>query len=160
MYGLSFFKVIEDNFDYKQAKINESLARDIAVQYVGELASLWKNEFKNLLANQKQSVKNAEHKHNKLRRQHRILGLKLISFIYNLSRRTLILLEQRMDALKQTEVSDSNTESQTQESGPRINQLNRRETQHSSFLDCSRDHTGLNLLGALTLYNVTISSYS
>jgi hypothetical protein len=46
--NLSFFKIIEDNFDYKQAKINESFARDVAVQYVGELATLWKSEFKNL----------------------------------------------------------------------------------------------------------------
>lgn len=65
-----------------------------------------------------------------------------------------------MDALKQTEISDSQDESQDQDGGPRINQHNRREPQHSSLLDCSRDHTGFNLLGALTLYNVTISSYS
>jgi hypothetical protein len=31
LYNLSFFKILEDNFDYKQAKINESLVRDIAV---------------------------------------------------------------------------------------------------------------------------------
>lgn len=68
IYGLSFFKIIEDSFDYKQAKINESLARDIGVQYIGELATLWKNEFKNLLASQKQSLKNSETKHSKLRR--------------------------------------------------------------------------------------------
>jgi cellobiose-specific phosphotransferase system component IIB len=29
--NLSFFKIIEDSFDYKQAKINESFARDVAV---------------------------------------------------------------------------------------------------------------------------------
>lgn len=86
--------------------------------------------------------------------------MKLVSFIFNLSRRTLLLFEQRMDALKQTEISDSQEGSQEHEAGPRINQLNRREPQHSSLFDCSRDHSGFNLLGALTLYNVTISSYS
>lgn len=55
MMNLGFYKVIEDNFDYKKAKINESLARDIAVQYVGELATLWKNEFKSLVPGKEQS---------------------------------------------------------------------------------------------------------
>ena len=53
--SLSFFKVLEDNFDYKQAKINEGFARDVAVQYVGELASLWKSEFKGLMTGKKQN---------------------------------------------------------------------------------------------------------
>lgn len=51
LYNLSFYKIVEDNFDYKQAKINESLVRDITVQYIGEIATLWKNEFKNLIEN-------------------------------------------------------------------------------------------------------------
>lgn len=71
-----------------------------------------------------------------------------------------MLFEQRMDALKQAEKADAHEGSEQQVVGPRINQLNRREPQHSSLLDCSRDHTGFNLLGALTLYNVTISSYT
>ena len=71
------------------------------------MATLWKNEFKNLLISQKQSLKATETKHSKLRRQHRILGLKLMSFIFNLSRRTLLLLEQRMDTLKQAEIADA-----------------------------------------------------
>jgi hypothetical protein len=31
LQNLSFYKIIEDNFDYKLSKINESLARDIQV---------------------------------------------------------------------------------------------------------------------------------
>lgn len=60
MENLSFFKVIEGNFDYKQAKINESLARDIGVQYIGEIAALWKNEFKSLAPNKRQNLKDSQ----------------------------------------------------------------------------------------------------
>ena len=85
--SLSFFRVIEDSFDYREAKINESFARDMAVQYVGELATLWKNEFKNLMVNKRQSLKDSLV--SRLKRQHRIMGQKIINFVFNVSRRAV-----------------------------------------------------------------------
>jgi len=57
--NLSLFKVLEDGFDYKQAKINESFARDLAVLYVGELMTLWKAEFKNLVLTKSAHLKDS-----------------------------------------------------------------------------------------------------
>jgi len=100
---LTFPKIIEDNFNYQQSKINESLARDISVQYVGELATLWKNEFKNLVSNKRQTTKDSQF--NKLKRQHRVVGQKLINFIFNISRRSLYIFEKKMDAFKKRDGS-------------------------------------------------------
>jgi hypothetical protein len=94
--NLSFVKVIEDSFDYRQAKINESFARDVAVQYVGELATLWKAEFKSLAVSKKQQLKDSTL--GRLRRQHRIIGQKILNFVFNVSRRAVLAYETKVDA--------------------------------------------------------------
>ena len=98
--NLSFSKIIEDHFNYQQSKISESLARDIAVHYVGELATLWKNEFRTLTQNKRPSPKDSQSQFNKLKKHHRMIGQKLINFIFNISKRSLYRLELRMDASK------------------------------------------------------------
>ena len=92
---LSFWKIIEDNFDYKELKLTESLARDISVQYIGELATLWKNEFRSLVPRKEQSQDESQFK--RLKRQHRVIGQRLLNFIFNLNRRTLYVFERKID---------------------------------------------------------------
>ena len=154
---MSFFKIIEDNFDYKQAKINESFARDVAVQYVGELATLWKSEFKNLAQSKKQNLKDSQF--NKLKRQHRIMGQKIINFIFNLSRRAILIFENKMDAFKNREGTQQ-LEAHKMPSGPRASILNRKPVTHSKLMSSQKDFVGMNILMALVLYNITISSYN
>lgn len=96
--NLSFFKIIEDAFDYRAAKINESFARDLAVQHVGELATMWKNEFKGLVQNKRLHTKDSAT--GRLRRQHRIIGQKILNFVFNVSRRALVVFEGKVDAFR------------------------------------------------------------
>jgi len=43
---------------------------------------------------------------NKLRRQHRIMGQKILNFLFNVSRRAVLMYESKMDAFKQREGAD------------------------------------------------------
>ena len=54
---ISFFRSLEDSFEYSSVKINESLARDIQVLYLGELTTLWKNEFKSFVSEKQMRLK-------------------------------------------------------------------------------------------------------
>jgi hypothetical protein len=99
--SLSLAKIVEDHFDYRQARITESLARDLSVLYIGELSTLWKNEFKNLV--QTKSAHSKDMLYQKLRRQHKIMGQKILNFVFNLSRRALLMYESKMDLVKQRE---------------------------------------------------------
>lgn len=77
------------------------MARDLCVQYIGELSTLWKNEFKNLALTRDAITPYVSKEQGAQRlRRHRIMGLKLINFVHNLSRRTVLLLESRMDTVK------------------------------------------------------------
>jgi hypothetical protein len=91
--------VIEDGFDYRQAKINEAFARDVAVLYVGELATLWKSEFKNLMLAKSTHLKDSTVA--RLKRQHRIMGQKILNFVFNVSRRAVLVYEGKVDTLRQ-----------------------------------------------------------
>lgn len=83
---LGIIKVLEDDFDYSELNINYSFARDLGCQYFGEVFTLWKNEFKNT------AITNEDQK-----RIHLILGLKMINFLHNISRRCLLIVENRLD---------------------------------------------------------------
>ena len=113
MAQLSFYKVIEDSFDYRQAKINESLARDIAVQQVGELTTLWKNEFRALVQSRRTQAKDSVIA--RLRRQHRIIGQKILNFVFQISRRSLMVYEEKVDALRQRDTQSQADTSQSQQ---------------------------------------------
>ena len=69
---LNFYKIMEDSFDYREASINESMARDLSCMYLGELLTLWKNEFKTYIAPTNTFTKDSLL--NRVKRQHRIIG--------------------------------------------------------------------------------------
>jgi hypothetical protein len=93
------------------------------VQYVGELATLWKSEFKNLAQSRAQSVKDSQI--SKQKRQHRIMGQKILNFIYNLSRRAVLIFENKMDQFKNREGAQ-HPEVQQSPQGPLANIVNRK----------------------------------
>ena len=68
--------------------------------YIGEIATLWKNEFQSL-DRIKPTATVQEKKQNRL---HKITGQKILNFVFNLSRRALLLYESRMDDSKSAKV--------------------------------------------------------
>jgi len=70
------------------------------------------------------------------------MGQKTLNFVFNVSRRAVLVFEGKIDALRQREESQ------------------RKPVQHSSLLGSSKDHVGMNLLLALVLYCSSISSYN
>jgi hypothetical protein len=149
---------MEDSFDYREAKINESIARDMAAQQVGELVTLWKNEFKALVQSRRAHAKDSAI--GRLRRQHRIIGQKILNFVFNMSRRALLVYEGKVDALRQREGSSQQQDSHEHPSGPKATLESRQPAEPSRLISYQKDHAGMNVLLALVLYNCTISSYN
>mmetsp|Transcript_9347 Transcript_9347/g.14137 ORF Transcript_9347/g.14137 Transcript_9347/m.14137 type:complete len:229 (+) Transcript_9347:4107-4793(+) len=161
--NLSFFKVIEDSFDYSKEKINESLARDLQVAFLGEVVTLWKNEFKVLA--QPWTSKYKDTVFNKLNRQHRIIGQKLLNFMFNLSRRSVLIFENKSDLIqKKNTLAEKVLPKEVlrgRPSGPRVSLDTRAKVEDSSgIMTQHRDFANLNLLSAIVLYNIMISSFN
>ena len=73
--SISIYKILEDDYEYSEAKITAAMARDLQVMVVGELVTLWKNEFRNLPADLSAS-----------KCEHRTIGLKLIKLVHIIAR--------------------------------------------------------------------------
>jgi hypothetical protein len=154
---LPFVRVIEDSFDYRQARVTESLARDLAVLYVGELATLWKREFKNLAVSRKQQLKDSTI--SRLRRQHRIMGQKILNFVFNVSRRALLAFEGKINTFAQRDgVAEADPLKQLNDR--RASAIGGWSAVQTGLASPARDPVGMNTLLALVLYNTTISSYN